>query len=228
MSRLVFLLFASALILVSAEDGASGSDREEKLRSALIDAFQNIKKASAKGGFDDEGPLNSDLIGSIAGRINTTSERSTTEDNFDLFVDEDGLTFSEAFGDVNIEDERKTERTIKADYVQHLVKTTKANDKPNNNKPGNIVSKFSDSIRTAVNETRNNFANQQVWAPENISVSNETVLLGLESMLRIFDSDILLSQWNEIKKNLKGECKREVTVYVEGLQEKQTWAMKSE
>lgn len=223
MSPFVLVLFVSGVLLVRADELTAGSAREEKLRSALIDAFQNIKKASAKGGFDDEGPLTSDLIGSISGRVNISKEKPTTEEALDLFGDEDGLTFAEAFGD-EVEGERKTERTLKLDNVQHIVKVTKPLEKSTLKPAGNIISKISDSIRTAVNETRNNL---QLRAPDNVS-HHDDVLLGMDHLLRVFDAKILTSQWKDLQKTVSGECRANLKKYVDGLTEKQLWAMKSE
>ncbi|XP_041974276.1 O-acyltransferase like protein-like [Aricia agestis] len=99
------------LALAAAEPNAT--NREEKFRSALIDAFQNIKHASAKGGFD-EGI--SDLTGSRA-------ERPERQDSFDLFSDADGLSFAEHKDD---SDPETTPTTPRAHNVQHIVKTTKS------------------------------------------------------------------------------------------------------
>lgn len=208
MHRLVFLLL-SAILVAAAQD----SVREEKLRSALIDAFQNIKKASAKG--VDDGGLNADLIGSIASP-NSSRDKTTTEDTFDLFADDEGLSFGDAFGDV--EEEKKSPTTEKSHNVQHIVKTTAKIEKTTSNPSKDIWSKLSDSIRTTVNESKN------VKAPTNLNVTNFS---GIESMLRVFDADILVQQWQELKTAVSGACREDLQEYVQGLVDKKLWALKS-
>ncbi|XP_052737109.1 nose resistant to fluoxetine protein 6-like [Bicyclus anynana] len=187
--------------------------REEKLRSGLIDAFQNIKKASSKGGDDD---LSSDLIGSMIPLPSPSkNDKFTTDDSFDLFADDDGLTFSEAFG--NVETEKRVSTTEKSHNVQHIVKTTRQVEKTTT-KPSNIIGKLADSIRNTVNESRMQMA----------MVSNDTNLLGLESMLRVLDAEILVQQWGELQNTVDGQCKEDMQEYVEGLQDKLLWALKME
>lgn len=218
MSPLVILLLCASLVRCAEPPSSdnNGSAREEKLRSALIDAFQNIKKASAKGGLDEKDPLNSDLIGSIGPSPDLRfdrHEKTTTEDSFDLFSDDDGLSFAD-LGVVRSEPRHPS--TEKSHNVQHIVKTTvKPIDKTT--KPSkDVFSKLNDSIRNAVNESRN------VLKKDNV-----TELLGIENMLRIFDADILIAQWGTIQKKISGQCKKNVQEYVEGLKERQLWALKS-
>lgn len=215
MSPFVFLVVVNAILVVS-EDPTS--DREERLRSALIDAFHTIKKGAGKD-FKDE-PLNSDLIGSVSGKLNLTKDKSTTED-FGLFEDDDGLTFAEAFGD-NVQTEKQTASTGKSHNVQHIVKTTKPYEKSTNKPVDNILNKLSDSIRNAVNETRSNL---QFFKSENLTNDNET-LYGMDKMLRVFDAEVLVRQWRQLQKTIGGECRNEMQLYVEGLTEKYLWAMK--
>lgn len=211
MSLKVFLFFCAVVLIQCAELDTRESARESKLRSGLIDAFQNIKKASAKGGIDDEGPLTSDLTGSMFQKDNDNNRR---EEKFDLFADEDGLSFAD-FSDVEAETKQPTTET--PHNVQHLVKATridKATPKPNRD----VLSKLTHSIRNAVNESR------LVLRKD---VDNSTDMMGIENMLRVFDAEILMKQWNELQKGLNGECKEEMQEYVDGLKEKQLWALKS-
>lgn len=216
MSPLV-LVFFNVLVLVNSvepQNENKESAREEKLRSALIDAFQNIKKASAKGGIDD----GADLIGSlITVPFPKRNEKSTTEDAFDLFADDDGLSFADFS---NIEPEAKTTTTEKSHNVQHIVKTTKLMEKTTSKPNKDVLSKLSDSIRTTVNESRNTMRKE--------SQMNTTELLGIESMLRLFDADILVKQWPVLQKSVSGECQEDLQTYVNGLQQRKLWALKSE
>lgn len=207
-------MLLSALLLAAAQE----NPREEKLRSALIDAFQNIKKASAKGGIDDESPLTSDLIGSISSPNSSRNDKveGRTEDSFDLFADDEGLSFGEAFGDV--EAEKKVSTTEKSHNVQHIVKTTAKVEKTTANPSRDIWSKLSDSIRTTVNESKSVLKKES---------ANFTNLLGIENMLRVFDAEILVKQWQDLKKAVDGECRADLQEYVEGLLEKKLWALKS-
>lgn len=222
MSPLVLILF-SAILVNSAELPSSDpkeTAREEKLRSALIDAFQTIKKASAKGGIDDESPLTSDLIGSMLATPELKQTEKPSESDFDVFADEDGLTFAEAFDD--IEPEKKVVTTEKSHNVQHIVKTTKAAERTTQrpNKDG-ILSRLSDSIdsiRNTWNESRLGQRKEAV---------NVTHLVGIENMLRVFDADILVRQWTDLQKELHGDCKEDMQEYVTGLKERTLWALKS-
>ncbi|XP_050357306.1 uncharacterized protein LOC126777978 [Nymphalis io] len=216
MSRLVLIILVlSASYTIGANLGEKESAREEKLRSALIDAFQNIKKASSKGGLNDD--LSSDLLGSMIPLPNTSkNEKFTTEDSFDLFADDDGLTFAEAFG--NVETERRVSTTEKSHNVQHIVKTTKQLDKTTSKPTKDVLGKLTDSIRNTVNETR---IQMRV-------ISNETNLMGLESMLRVMDAQILVEQWGDLQKVVKGHCKEDMQEYIQGLQENMIWALKME
>lgn len=218
MYYLVILLCVSLVGCVEPPSSDNnGSAREEKLRSALIDAFQNIKKASAKGGLDEEDPLNSDLIGSVGpstGLSFSSNDKTTTEDNFDLFADDDGLSFAN-LGDVRLEHRHPS--TEKSHNVQHIVKTTIKPIEKTTTKPSiDVISKISDSIKNTVNESRT------VQKKDNVSE-----LLGIETMLRIFDADILVSQWGDIQKKVSGQCKEDMERYVEGLKDRQLWALKS-
>ncbi|XP_028171001.1 nose resistant to fluoxetine protein 6-like [Ostrinia furnacalis] len=210
MYRLV--IFLSVILVAATVENA----REEKLRSALIDAFQNIKKASAKGGIDDEGPLTSDLIGSIS-LPNSSRNDKTTTDSFDLFADDEGLSFGDAFGDV--ESEKKAPTTEKSHNVQHIVKTTKQVEKTTSNPNKDIWSKLSDSIRTTVNESKS------VLKQESANITN---LLGIESMLRVFDAEILVHQWKDLQSAVEGQCRDDLQEYVDGLVERKLWALKME
>ncbi|XP_075990168.1 uncharacterized protein LOC142985805 [Anticarsia gemmatalis] len=218
MSRLVIVLL-SALVLVNSvelQNDGKESAREEKLRSALIDAFQSIKKASAKGGLDDEG--SSDLIGSlIAAPIPIRNEKSTTEDAFDVFADDDGLSFAD-FSDLETEEKKTT--TEKSHNVQHIVKTTKQAEKTTTRPSKDVLSKLSDSIRNTVNESRNVLRRE--------SMMNTTEPLGIENMLRLFDADILVKQWNVLQKSVSGECRQDMQKYVDGLMDRKLWALKME
>ncbi|KAJ8734380.1 hypothetical protein PYW07_014931 [Mythimna separata] len=219
MSPLVIVLL-SALVLVNAVElpDSRESAREEKLRSALIDAFQSIKKGSAKGGVDED--LASDLIGSLAKPSPPNSSRNdkpTTEDAFDVFADDDGLSFAD-FSEIKTE--AKLSTTEKSHNVQHIVKTTtKPSDKTTQKPNKDVLSKLSDSIRNTVNESRN--ARQR-------DIANMTELMGIENMLRLFDADILVQQWPELQKTVSGECRVEMQEYVDGLMERQLWALKME
>jgi hypothetical protein len=215
MSRLVFIVLCTALLVNCDEPSGRENAREEKLRSALIDAFQSIKKASARGGIDEEGPLTADLIGSLSLPDLSRSEKSTTADPLDLFAD-DGLSFAdeEVFGVT----ERKPSSTEKSHNVQHIVKTTKQAEKTTVNPNKDILSKLSDSIRVTLNDSKNVLKKESV---------NMTSPLGIENMLRVFDSEILVNQWQELQKLVAGECRRDVQEYVNGLVEKQLWALKS-
>ena len=208
MSRIVIIILViSAYTLADASDKETA--REEKLRSALIDAFQNIKKASSKGGLDDD--LSSDLIGSLIPPPNTSKhEKLTTEDSFDLFADDDGLTFAEVFGDV--ETEKKVSTTEKSHNVQHIIKSARIEKTT----PKDVLGKLSDTIRNTVNETR-----------IQMKISNESHLMGLESMLRIMDAQILVDQWNELRLAVEGQCREDLQDYVDGLKERTLWALKS-
>ncbi|XP_063634343.1 O-acyltransferase like protein-like [Cydia splendana] len=166
--------------------------REERLRSALIDAFQNIKGAKLPEG-------NSDLIGSVL------TKSSTTEDSFDLFADDDGLTFAEAF------EQPKTSSTEKSHYVQHIIKSAR---EKTTSKPKDVLTKLSDSIRNTVNESR--------------ALRSNSSIVGIEEMLRVFDADILVSQWDELQKMVNGSCLEDMQEYIEGLREKSLWALKME
>lgn len=215
MSHLVILLLSACLVQCAEPPSSenNGSAREEKLRSALIDAFQNIKKASAKGGLDDGDPLNSDLIGSIGPAPSLSfSNRATTEDTFDLFADDDGLTFADLGDDVS---ERKLPITEKSHNVQHIVKTTSKPTEKTTKPSKDVFSKLNNSIRNTVNESRN------------MKKENATEFTGIESMLRIFDADILVSQWGDLQKKVSGQCKEDMDEYVEGLKDGQLWALKS-
>ncbi|XP_050663607.1 nose resistant to fluoxetine protein 6-like isoform X2 [Leptidea sinapis] len=211
MSRLLIFVLISATCVLCNELNDKESAREEKLRSALIDAFQNIKKASAKGGVDDE---SLDLIGSI--NSNTSNHKSTTEDSFDLFADEDGLSFGEKFS--KNDTEKLTPGTEKSHNVQHLIKTTKTIEFTTNKPNRDVFRKLNDSIRNTVNETRMQMRN----------TFNDTNLLSLESMLRVFDAEILLQQWDELKSTVSGMCKEDMQEYIEGLRERALWALKME
>lgn len=208
MSRIVIIILViSAYTLADASDKETA--REEKLRSALIDAFQNIKKASSKGGVDDD--LSSDLIGSMIPLPNTSKhEKVTTEDSFDLFADDDGLTFAEAFGDV--ETEKKISTTEKSHNVQHIIKSTRVEKTT----PKDILGKSSDTIRNIVNETK-----------VQTKSSNESHLIGLESMLRVMDAQILVEQWDELRLSVQGQCKEDLQDFVDGLKDRTLWALKS-
>lgn len=221
MSPLVLILL-SAILVNSAELPSSEpkeTAREEKLRSALIDAFQTIKKASAKGGIDDE-ILNSDLIGSMLSTPETKRTKQSSTENFDVFADEDGLTFAEAFD--NIEPEKKVVTTEKSHNVQHIIKTTKTVETTTSrtNKDG-ILSRLSDSI-DSIRSTWNDSGLGQRKEPANV-----THLVGIENMLRVFDADILVQQWADIQKQLHGDCKKDMQEYVSGLKERKLWAWKS-
>lgn len=215
MSRLVLIILViSATYTIGANSNDKESAREEKLRSALIDAFQNIKKASSKGGDDD---LSSDLIGSMIPLPNTSkNEKPTTEDSFDLFADDDGLTFAEAFG--NVETERQSPTTEKSHNVQHIIKTMKQIEKSTSTPTKNVLGKLTDSIRNTVNETR----------IQTRLISNETHLMGLESMLRVMDAQLLVGQWGELRRVVSGKCKEDLEEYIEALQDNTIWALKSE
>ncbi|KAM3957019.1 LOW QUALITY PROTEIN: uncharacterized protein ACR2FA_008954 [Aphomia sociella] len=222
MSRLVLIFLCAVIYVNSVELPTSESKesvREEKLRSALIDAFQNIKKASAKGGVDS-GPLTADLIGSLIFTPNTSNknERPTTEDTFHLFADEGGLSFAEAF-DGEVESE-KPSSTESSHNVQHIVKTTTKVPEKTTSKPSkDILSKLSDSIRTTLNESKLVLKRDS---------ANTTNLLGIENMLRIFDAEILVKQWKELQRVIHGECKQDMQLYVEGLVDRKLWALKME
>ncbi|KAL0896182.1 hypothetical protein ABMA27_012127 [Loxostege sticticalis] len=209
MYRLV--IFLSATILAAEIENA----REEKLRSALIDAFQNIKKASAKGGLEDVDHHSSDLIGSISSPNSSRNDKTTT-DSFDLFADDEGLSFGDAFGDVA--SEKRAPSTEKSHNVQHIVKTTKQVEKTTSNPNKDIWSKLSDSIRTTVNESKN------VLRKESVNITN---LMGIESMLRVFDAEILVRQWKELQRSVDGQCREDLQEYVDGLMERKLWALKS-
>lgn len=216
MSRLVIFVF-SALVLVNSVELQDGKEsaREEKLRSGLIDAFQSIKKNSAKGGIDDEG---SDLIGSLITSPNQSRKEKATEDTFDLFADDDGLSFAD-FSDLKSEEKRTT--TEKSHNVQHIVKTTtKLVEKTTTRPSRNVLSKLNDSIRNTVNESRNVLRKEVVM--------NTTEPLGIENMLRLFDADILVKQWPELQKTISGECKQDMQKYVDGLMDRKLWALKME
>ncbi|OWR49275.1 hypothetical protein KGM_215307 [Danaus plexippus plexippus] len=210
---LIFLVFTAHVFGVTPEPDTRESAREEKLRSALIDAFQNIKKASGKGGLDDD--LASDLIGSRIAVPHLTKTEKTTADSFDLFADDDGLTFSEVFGDV--ETEKRVSSTEKSHNVQHIVKTTKPMEittiKPN------AVVKTTIPVRHVVETV------EPKIQPAGL---NDTVMLGLESMLRILDSEILMQQWDKLKNSVTGDCRKNLQEYVQGLQERRLWALKME
>ncbi|KAJ2946754.1 hypothetical protein O0L34_g12813 [Tuta absoluta] len=233
MSPLVLILL-SAILVNSAELPSSEpkeTAREEKLRSALIDAFQNIKKASAKGGLDDDTHLNSDLIGSLTPKLEPKYEKPTTD--FDLFSDDDGLTFAEAFD--NVEPERKASTTENSHNVQHIVKTTKiplnshkTTARPNKDGILNRLSDSIDSIRTTLNESRLS-QKKEIVNTENVldNAGNTTEVLGIENMLRVFDADILVTQWDQLQEVVHGACKEDMAEYVSGLKEKQLWALKS-
>lgn len=212
MSPLVIVLLCASVLVKCAElptGESNGSAREEKFRSALIDAFQNIKKGSAKGGFDDEGPLNSDLIGS---KPPTRPDKAA--ENFELFADDDGLSFADISESSS---EQKHSSTEKSHYVQHIVKTTKPLEKTTT-KPRGVLGQLNDSIRDTVNESRLALKKEHV---------NTTNLLGIENMLRIFDADILVNQWRELQKRVSGQCRQDLQDYVDGLEERQLWALKS-
>lgn len=228
MSRLVLALVLSACLYASCEDapatlpGGKESAREEKLRSGLIDAFQNIKKGSAKGGLDDEGPLNADLIGSIS---SPNTSREKTEDNFDLFADDDGLTFADAF-EHDAPEERKISSTEKSHNVQHIVKMAKQDTKALKPKLDSIISKITDSIRTTINESRNMNAKRESAELVVPTLGNVT-FVGIENMLRVFDAEVLVEQWPRLRREVAGECRDQLQLYVEGLNAKKLWAMKS-
>lgn len=218
----IFLILCATLVysadLPSTEPKESA--REEKLRSALIDAFQNIKKGSAKG--IDDGSQNSDLLTSMISTSGSQHDKATTEE-FELFSDDDGLTFAEAFD--RIEPEQKSSSTETSHNVQHIVKTTKQPEKttsrPNKDREG-ILSRLSDSIdsiRNTLNETRQAQARQ---------ASNDSEFFGIENMLRVFDAEILVKQWGELQRVMSGQCREDVQEYVNGLMEKRLWALKSE
>ncbi|CAH0722126.1 unnamed protein product, partial [Brenthis ino] len=214
MSRIVFIILViSAYALADASDKETA--REEKLRSALIDAFQNIKKVSSKGGLDDD--LSSDLIGSMIPLPNTSKhEKLTTEDSFDLFADDDGLTFAEAFG--NVATEKRASTTEKSHNVQHIIKSTRKElVERMTSMPKNVLGKLSDTTRNTMNETR-----------IQMKISNESHLMGLESMLRIVDAEILVGQWSELRLAVNGQCRDDLQDYVEGLKDKILWALKME
>lgn len=218
MSPLVIVLL-SALVLVNAVEvpDSRESAREEKLRSALIDAFQSIKKGSAKGGVDED--LASDLIGSLAKPAPPNSSRNdkaTTEDAFDVFSDDDGLSFAD-FSEIKTEAKQST--TEKSHNVQHIVKTTKPAEKTTSKPNRDVLSKLSDSILNTVNESRMALRRDSV---------NMTELMGIENMLRLFDADILVQQWPELQNIVSGECRQDMQDYVDGLMERQLWALKSE
>ncbi|XP_052758807.1 uncharacterized protein LOC113522871 [Galleria mellonella] len=222
MSRLVFLFLCAVIYVNSAELPSSESKenaREEKLRSALIDAFQNIKKASAKGGVNDEGPLTADLLSSMILTPNTSrNEKPATEDSFHLFADEEGLSFAEAF-DENVESARKPSSTEASHNVQHIVKTTKAVEQTTSKLNKDVLSKLNDSIRSTLNESKLVLKRDS---------SNTTGLLGIENMLRIFDAEILVKQWKELQSVVDGDCKLDMQLYVEGLVDRRLWALKME
>ncbi|CAK1547990.1 unnamed protein product [Leptosia nina] len=189
MYRLVFtILVLSGCFCNDANETKSA--REEKLRSALIDAFQNIKKASAKGAIED-----SDLIGSV----NKEKNARTNDDSFDLFADEDGLTFN-----AGLETERPVPTTEKSHNVQHI-KTMKAEK----------------TVRPRDEEER----------PVNESAVIREVdenLLGLESMLRVIDAEILVAQWVKLRETVSGQCREDLEEYVDGLKDRVLWALKME
>ncbi|XP_045507641.1 nose resistant to fluoxetine protein 6-like isoform X2 [Colias croceus] len=197
MSRLVIVLVLSAACVFCNEANDKGSAREEKLRSALIDAFQNIKKASV--GLED------DLIGSV--NPNSSRNEKVKEDSFDLFADEDGLSFSEGFE----KESRTTSSTEKSHNVQHI-KTIKVE------KTTLIPKDKSEPIRPK-NETR---------IPMKLEISNDTDLVGLESMLRIIDGEILVAQWGSLRDTVRGQCRDDLQEYVEGLKDRTLWALKME
>ncbi|XP_048482019.1 nose resistant to fluoxetine protein 6 isoform X1 [Plutella xylostella] len=211
---LVLCLCLSASVVYGEEvPGAGGSAREEKLRSALIDAFQNIKKTSARG-LDDEGLGNSDLIGSQP----APSAAPEPHESFDLFADDDGLSFAEAFSETA--DDAHDHSTEKSHNVQHIVKAPAKNK--TTSKPGrdSIIQRFSNSIRTTINETRN------ISAKRESASYNESAFLGIDNTLRVFDSEILVRQWRQLRREVAGRCLEHLQLYVDGLVEKRLWAMK--
>ncbi|CAF4838262.1 unnamed protein product [Pieris macdunnoughi] len=196
MYRLVFtILVLSAACYCNDLNDTKGSAREEKFRSALIDAFQNIKKSSAKGGIED-----SDLIGSISNSRNA----KVNDDSFDLFADEDGLTFNEG-----ATTDKPISTTQKSHNVQHI-KTIKI-------EKSTIVPK--DVVEVPTSNERS--------IPMRLE-QNETHLLGLESMLRVIDAPILVAQWNRLRENVTGQCREDMQEYIEGLKDRLLWALKSE
>ncbi|XP_013167311.1 PREDICTED: uncharacterized protein LOC106117508 [Papilio xuthus] len=217
MSPLVILLCASCVLTAELNSSASKENaREEKLRSGLIDAFQNIKQASAVGGVEDDS-LNSDLVGSVS--HNGNKNHKAREENLDVFADEDGLTFAEAFGDV--EPERRVSSTEKAHNVQHIVKAKhieKTTSKPNKD----VLSKLTESIRNTLNESKLQLSNLSSEA------TNHTEFVGIENMLRIVDAEILVSQWRNLQHAVTGQCREELQQYVNGLLMKKLWALKME
>ncbi|CAG5034848.1 unnamed protein product [Parnassius apollo] len=215
MSLLVILLCASCVLSAELNSSVNKENvREEKLRSALIDAFQNIKHASAKGGIDDESPHISDLVESMS--PNSSKNHKRPEENLDVLTDDDGLTFAEAFGDV--EPERRTSSTEKSHNVQHIVKTTKQADKTTSKPNKDVFSKLNESIRNTLNESKLQLK---------MEVSNYTDFVSIENMLKIIDSEILVTQWREIQRSVKGLCKEEIQEYVNGLLQRKVWALKS-
>ncbi|XP_022113117.2 nose resistant to fluoxetine protein 6-like [Pieris rapae] len=196
MYRLVFtILVLSAACYCNDLNDTKGSAREEKLRSALIDAFQNIKKSSATGGIED-----SDLIGSISNSRNA----KVNDDSFDLFADEDGLTFNEG-----ATTDKPISTTHKSHNVQHI-KTIKI-------EKSTIVPKDVVDVQT----------NNERSIPMRLE-QNDTHLLGLESMLRVIDAPILVAQWNRLRENVTGQCREDMQEYIEGLKERLLWALKME
>lgn len=213
MSPLVIALLCASVVW-SAELPASqnnGSAREEKLRTGLINAFQNIKQASAQGGYDEEGTRTDDLVGSVLAR----PRPAAPDDKFDLFTDDDGLSFAD-FGPHDANAARSTTET--AHNVQHIVKMAKTEKPTTKPKDNNVLSKLNDSIRNTVNESRG------VWKRES---TNGSDIMGIENMMRIFDADILVSQWSEIQRNTTGECRDHLQEYVDALRERKLWALKS-
>ncbi|GBP17346.1 hypothetical protein EVAR_17830_1 [Eumeta japonica] len=221
----IVVVCAYALAALGASDAETGDGnaREEKLRSGLIDAFQTIKKASAKGGIDDEGPLTSDLTESMTRERSRPPPRGqpAVVDDFDL-LDDDGLTFAEAFGDVQ-EDNRLKKTTEKSHNVQHIVKTTKKPEKTTAKPSDSVINKISDSIRSAVNETRNNL---QLTAAYSYP-KNDTKLIGIDEVLRVFDAGMLVEGWPRLRQLVSGECREDLQSYVEGLSTRKLWALKS-
>lgn len=213
MVRLALLILSALLTVHSAELDKKESTREEKLRSGLIDAFQNIKKVSAKG-IDDETASNSDLIGSVSSD-SSKIDKSSTDRSFDLFADDDGLSFADFS---NIETETKHSSTEKSHNVQHIVKTPRQTDRTTSKPSKDILGKLTESIRDTVNESRLALKKEP---------ANTTEFMALEHMLRIFDAEILVKQWNDLHSSVSGKCKQDLQDYVDGLLANKLWALKS-
>lgn len=73
----------------------------------------------------------------------------------------------------------------------------------------------------AKSENVNNLKNTE------IVIRNYANLTRLEDILNLFNVDKIGTSWKELSTQVNRECSRDMTAYLDGLEEKKIWALKS-